>query len=544
MKGMYVMTTDKTTEKKKFKLNRTYSLSFRFLATVIFAMVAITVFVGGLCIYEVDAYIQNQAEDFVRVTCTNESSQMNANLKNMEKSVHIMESYLMDFFTEDSDIEDRAFQKKVIKSAEQMFVDVANHTSTDGAVSYYFRFDPEISDGKSGLFYSKMKGGSAFIHFEPTDITSYEKDDTEHVGWFWQPYEAGEPIWMDPYYNQNNETLMISYVIPMYVGERFIGVVGMDFDYLYLADMVHSIEIYENGFAHLELDGVITCEIENGAGQVAEVDPKEYMQVSEKLLNGMSLVLSASYGDIRQIRYDITFKIFLVGIILSGLFTIIAVCIVKKIVDPLKNLTDASVKLSNGDYNVDIAQSDTYEIKLLSAAFENMAICLREREELLHFSATRDPLTGLRNTTAFKGWLEEFIKKTEGKDIDYGVVVLDINDLKKANDSYGHDVGNELIVASSKIISDTFKRSPVFRIGGDEFLAILQNSDLESREQLFEQFVLTCANAKVNKSAKLPVKVAFGFARFDPSTDSGFKDVFKRADNAMYEHKRKLKEEA
>ena len=171
----------------------------------------------------------------------------------------------MDFFTGEVDVEDRALLETVIKRVDQMFRDVTKHTSTSGAVSYYVRFDPSISDSKSGLFYSKLNGQDEFIVMEPTDLSIYEKDDTEHVGWFWQPYESGEPIWMKPYHNKNNNILMISYVVPMYVEEMFIGVVGMDFDYTFLAEKVQGIEIYENGFAQFDFSCANTfIEKENG----------------------------------------------------------------------------------------------------------------------------------------------------------------------------------------------------------------------------------------------------------------------------------------
>ena len=125
---------------------------------------------------------------------------------------------------------------------------------------------------------------------------------------------------------------------------------------------------------------------------------------------------------------------------------------------------------------------------------------------------------------------------------EYGIVVLDLNDLKKTNDKYGHEVGNKLIVTSAKIISVVFKRSPVFRIGGDEFVAILQNSDFENRERLFLQLESDCANTFVEEGGvKIPVRIAWGFAGFDFAKDMNFTDVFKRADDAMYEHKRKTK---
>ena len=534
------MNKENSLKKKKRKLSKTHSMQFRILATVIFAMLVITVFIGGISIYEVDQYIQDESKNFVVVTCENEGSQINALFDDMEKSVKFMESYVMGFFTEEVDVEDRNLQEKIINSADQMFADVAKHAS--GAVAYYVRFDPAISDSKAGLFYSKVGGSDEYVSLEPTDIKLYDKEDTEHVGWFWQPYNAGKPVWMLPYYNQNNNIYMISYVVPMYHEEKFIGIVGIDFDYTVLADQVHEIEIYENGFAHLEIDGVVIHSDNREFKTEIKDNSNKYLRVSKELSNGMTLVLSASYDDIRQIRYEIGFEIFLVVLILSAFFTVVAIIVVRKIVAPLKKIADASVKLSNGDYNVEFVHSNVSEIELLNTAFENMATHLHEREKELRFFANRDSLTGLRNTTSYKSWVAEFDREIASKTANFGVVVFDVNRLKETNDVYGHDVGDKLIVSVAKVISDVFKRSPVFRIGGDEFLAVLRHGDLEDCEKLFIQLDLECANTFVEENSKIPISIARGFARFDSDKDLHFNDVFKRADYAMYENKRKSKE--
>ena len=527
-------------KEEKRKIKNTQSMQFRILATIIFAMFAITIFIGGISIYEVDQYMQKESEKFVVVTCENEGAQINDIFDDMEKSVKVMESYVMDFFTEDVHVEDRSFQKKVINSADQMFAEVAKHAS--GAVAYYFRLDPAIADSKSGLFYSKTKESDEYVSFVPTDISLYEEDDDEHVGWFWQPYKAGKPIWMLPYYNQNNSIYMISYVVPMYLDERFIGIVGMDFDYTVLEEQVHEIEIYENGFAHLEINGEVVHTDDHSEKENITQDTNKYLRVSEELKNGMTLVLSASYDDIRQIRYEICFKILFVVLLLSVFFTVLAIIVVKKIVTPLRKIADAATKLSNGDYNVKFAHSDVSEIELLNTAFENMATNLHEREKELRFSANRDSLTGLRNTTSYKSWVSEFDKEIDNKTADFGVAVFDLNQLKKTNDTYGHDAGDKLIVTAATVISDVFNRSPVFRIGGDEFLTILWHRDLETCEKLFLQLDMKCENIFIDEKDEISISIARGFARFDPNRDLNFNDVFKRADNAMYENKRKSKE--
>ena len=519
---------------------KTQSIQFKVLMTVISAMLAITIFIGGLSIYEVDKFIQRQTEDFINVTCEKDASQINDIFGDMEKSVHIMESFVLGLINSKSDISDPARQNDILNRSDEMFVDVANNT--DGAVAYYFRVAPELSHSTFGLFYSKVSGKEGFVRFEPTDIAIYDKSDTEHVGWYWQPFEEGKPVWMLPYYNKNNDILMISYVVPMYFDNEFIGVVGMDFDYTVLTDKVHDIKIYENGFAHLEFEDADVYNNEHVEDAMIRESPEDYLSVSKELKNGMTLIISASYNDIRRIRYDIAFKILLVVLLLALFFAMIAIFIVKKIVYPLKVLTEASVKLSNREYDVEIAHSNTYEIKLLSTAFENMALQLKEHEKLQHLLAYRDSLTGLRNTNSYWAWITDFDKEIETKQPVFGVMVLDINYLKETNDRYGHDVGNKLIVSAAHIISSIFKRSPVFRIGGDEFLVILQNRDLDDLQVLTKKFDEECQNEIVATDREnIPVSIAKGFARYDSEKDANFIDVFNRADDAMYENKRKIK---
>ena len=536
------MNKSKVLKNKKQKFNKTHSMQFRILTTIIFAMLAITVFIGGISIYEVDQYIQNESENFVAVTCEYEGTQINSIFEDMEKSVMVMESYIMDFFTEETNIEDRDFQEKLISNTDRMFADVAKHAR--GAVAYYFRFDPVLSTSTTGLFYSKTKESDEYIAFEPTDISLYDKEDTEHVGWFWQPYESRNPVWMLPYYNQNNNIYMISYVIPMYHEGKFIGVVGIDFDYTVLEDQVSKIKIYEHGFAHLEIDGTVMHSDDRIPAKESISDSNKYLRVSKKLTNGMTLVLSASYDDIRQIRYKIGFGILFSVLILSAFFMAVAIVVVRKFVVPLKKIVDASVQLSNGDYNVEFAHSNISEIELLNIAFENMATRLHEREKELRFSANRDSLTGLRNTTSYKSWVAELDKEIKNEAANFGVVVFDLDQLKKTNDTYGHDVGDKLIVTAAKVISDVFKRSPVFRIGGDEFLAVLQHGDLDDCEELFVRLDTVCGNTVIEEMNTTSISIARGFAMFETNKDVCFNDVFKRADNAMYENKRKNKKVA
>ncbi len=161
---------------------------------------------------------------------------------------------------------------------------------------------------------------------------------------------------------------------------------------------------------------------------------------------------------------------------------------------------------------------------------------LRSAERL----ARRDELTGISNKKAFA---EESLSidnklKSGKKDLCFGVVMCDINDLKLINDTRGHSFGDEVIQRASRMICDVFKHSPVFRIGGDEFAVILSGRDYEQREYLLNNLKEECL---ANRRARSGPTIACGMAEYDPSADDGFSAVFERADAYMYENKKELK---
>ena len=124
----------------------------------------------------------------------------------------------------------------------------------------------------------------------------------------------------------------------------------------------------------------------------------------------------------------------------------------------------------------------------------------------------------------------------------FGVMVVDLNYLKEANDNYGHDMGNELLIHATKILVDTFKFSPVFRIGGDEFVVILNGSDFDRYRDLIDRMNAAFAADYISfRDEKIPVSVAKGVSIFNPMTDNVFEDVFDRADYAMYLDKAEMK---
>ena len=167
----------------------------------------------------------------------------------------------------------------------------------------------------------------------------------------------------------------------------------------------------------------------------------------------------------------------------------------------------------------------------------------REKEHLAALSmanemARRDELTGTKNKTAYREMEKELQRLTKEGDEPFGIVVCDINGLKLINDTEGHRAGDSYIKASCKLICRIFHHSPVFRVGGDEFVVVLRGQDFMNRARLIADL-----RRQVEKSVRIgegPV-VASGLAEFQPIKDRSVEDVFNRADNQMYEDKARLK---
>lgn len=511
------------------------------IAVVIIMIVALLV--GGISIFEFDQYVQSTNGDMLDALCDKEAQRINSMFSGMENSVRVMASYVLDFYDTEADLTDSAKRAQIEAAAALMFVDVAKYT--EGAIAYHLRFDPRVYGGTAGFYFTKRADNGEFHPYPTTDLNRYDESDTDAVGWFWQPYRAGEAVWIMPYDYKGTGTRMISFAKPLYFKGHFIGVVGMDFDYSVVTNRIDEISVHENGFAFLAHNDHIAHHKDLALRDTTPDFSEDYEQSSRELKNGMTLVLLAHRGDLKSIRYGVEVSVAITILVLLGLAVLATVLAVRRFVSPLVKLAESAVKLAGGDYNVDTVQSRIREIDVLNSAFEKMAEQLSAHDKYQHRLAYRDALTGLRNVTSFKAWVRDFSQEKEGALNKFGIVVLDLNFLKETNDRFGHEIGDRVIVAAARTISYIFKRSPVFRIGGDEFVVILQGHDLEDYVTLIEQMHEKAKEEYIALGESMvPISIACGVALKDEGTEESFNDVLNRADAKMYENKKAMKAES
>lgn len=183
----------------------------------------------------------------------------------------------------------------------------------------------------------------------------------------------------------------------------------------------------------------------------------------------------------------------------------------------------------------------TYIIVLgvLSTSETASLIQMGQQADAYQRLAYTDQMTGLFNRTCFNVDFAELEKNPN----DVAIIDFDLNHLKHTNDTYGHSAGDRYINNSARIIKEIFSSiGKCYRVGGDEFVTIVQNSssiDITYYLAMLESSVDACNREAENKD--LHMQISSGCAVYSAETDRTLEDTYNRADKIMYADKKKKK---
>lgn len=279
-------------------------------------------------------------------------------------------------------------------------------------------------------------------------------------------------------------------------------------------------------------------------------------------------MVDISMDDVRARQNNFIYTLVAILVVLTMLISVIAIIVIdRKVVEPINTLSKAAEKYCQEqditEARIDFASIDLHtgdEIEILSESMKQMErdindnianlmatmeelTTTRKQADIMNELATKDALTGVRNKMAYDMEIETLVHELSQGKIAFGMAMIDLNYLKKINDNYGHEKGNIAIQKLCHIICATFVHSPVYRVGGDEFVVILQNNDYENVKELVESFNAIIDDLAADESLEPWEKVsaAIGYALYDQRRDVSVEDVFKRADGAMYIRKKEMK---
>ena len=140
--------------------------------------------------------------------CQSNAEEINAGISRIEQSVNTLSDILQKQFDYNTFIKDKEYADRFTEEIAMTLIDDFA-IYTEGSISAYIRYNPDYSNPTSGYFLNRSSVDAEFDTLVPTDFTMYDKDDLEHVGWYYIPVANKAPMWMSPYLNENINVYMI-----------------------------------------------------------------------------------------------------------------------------------------------------------------------------------------------------------------------------------------------------------------------------------------------------------------------------------------------
>ena len=281
--------------------------------------------------------------------------------------------------------------------------------NTRGAMSVYLRYNPDDFGPTGGFWYTIVLEDGSWEPSVPTDMSLYEKDDLEHVGWYYIPVAAGEPMWMDPYYNANLGVNMLSYIIPYYYKGYIVGIIGMDISMDLLKESVAEVAVYQTGRAFLidkqgnviyheaypdgadfeTLPANVQTYIQNALKLKPDMpdvfralDGTQQKLVLKELKNGMLLGVYAPLKEINQPQRTLLTGLLASSVLILAVGIMLSLVWVRTIIQPLKKMTEVAEHYAAGDYSEEMSVESDDEIGILSNSLQTMSASLQEQIRL------------------------------------------------------------------------------------------------------------------------------------------------------------------
>ena len=192
------------------------------------------------------------------------------------------------------------------------------------------------------------------------------------------------------------------------------------------------------------------------------------------------------------------------------------------------------VQISGIDFLIYLSPiiQDDQVIEVVGTAID---ITKRKNTELcINHMAYHDSLTGLPNRSFFNGQITKMIQTAKKKQESLAVMFIDLDQFKDINDTLGHTMGDQLLIAVSKRLIDTIRNDQIiFRLGGDEFIILLPNYNIEQITNTAQRIINQFSSPFMVENHEMHVTASIGISMFPNDGE----DLLKNADAAMYQAK-------
>jgi diguanylate cyclase (GGDEF)-like protein len=381
--------------------------------------------------------------------------------------------------------------------------------------------------------------------------------------WYIKAIEEEDIYYSDAFVNFTQDRKIVTISRAVYRNDELYGVIACDIDILSISKYISSEIIGTSGFAivldaekkvlaypDLDLDDFtfiysnqVSKDLDrldlNQQKQKIEIDQVEgyifYQSVvSDHYIMGVFIPINEYRFEMRLLLLFFVSIIF----VLTAFFALMFAFYKKMIVEPvgtLKKDIENIILNNHSNYRLPKKDRDPFETvrniinKVLAEKQEALETIEKQLAEVKYY-AHYDPLTNLKNCYSFETELERIQNQ---KDVQVGLMIIDINGLKIINDSFGHKAGDKIIQKTAKILNDVFMDFDIYRIGGDEFIVLFSNTSSDIVELLKQKAI---EQTKILQYNNIQVSLSFGY-ELRESIQISMEEIQKIAENYMYRSK-------
>ena len=254
------------------------------------------------------------------------------------------------------------------------------------------------------------------------------------------------------------------------------------------------------------------------------------------------IFMEHSILDVKLSFNDILLMTFVLFVIIILVFFFIWFYSIKRhFINPIENLIS---QVSNHKTHKDsktkiVVSSKIREIKFLEEVFNTKNTELFKSYNELRKSNFTDSLTGIYNRKKFDEYSNLTLNNAKRTNIPFSIVMIDLNKFKPINDTYGHHIGDDVLILFSKTIKKHIRNTDyLFRLGGDEFCLILNNTDSIGANNIVKKLQEILLETKfIKDNIKININASFGIAEYKVHGNN-IDELIKVADFRMYENKK------
>ncbi|MCK6265673.1 diguanylate cyclase [Vibrio sp. ZSDE26] len=229
-----------------------------------------------------------------------------------------------------------------------------------------------------------------------------------------------------------------------------------------------------------------------------------------------------------------------IEIVFFTLFSIITYVFVHdRLFAPIKVLLANTEKVKKGEALIISDHVPKDEMGTLLASFYSMSSQVQERTERLHYESIHDELTGLKDRKTLDNEILEEVAHSRVTESKLALFYIDLNKFKPINDQYGHDVGDLVLVeVANRLTSAVRSNDSIFRVGGDEFVILVKQINIESEIDLVAKKIISAFGPDlIVNSLKLDVSLSIGIS-ISPDHSHDGHSLIHYADVAMFQAKK------